>query len=276
MTHTSGDPVSAIAEADATGSIAELYSDIRITLGVPVVNLIWRHLATFPGALLWAWNSLRPVYDSGAISAQAAALRADLKIPPLPRLSGHALTAVGLDENDMARIEMVQKSYERSNAMNMVAQGALLARLEGRSESASKILSASIEQPIEGEMPELLTLDRMPPHVAAIVTDLNRIGRRDEILASMYRHLAHWPAYLALIHAIMASYDASGRLEPLIEGAVADGRRRGAQVAQGLDTSNRLDPSVEAEVCAAIRKFIDEPIGKMITVVPLIRASLAG
>ena len=123
-------------------------------------------------------------------------------------------------------------------------------------------------------MPELLTLDRMPPHVAAIVTDLNRIGRRDEIIASMYRHLAHWPAYLALIYAIIAAYDANGRLEPLIEGAVADGRRRGAQVAQGLDTSNQLDPSVEAEVWAAIRKFIDEPIGKMITIVPLIRASL--
>ena len=236
MTHTSGDPVSAIAESDATGSIAELYSDIRITLGVPVVNLIWRHLATFPGALLWAWNSLRPVYDSGAVSDQAAALRADLKIPTLPGLSRHALTAVGLDENDMARIEMVQKSYERSNAMNMVAQGALLARLEGRSEPASEILSASFEQPIEGEMPELLTLDRMPPHVAAIVTDLNRIGRRDEILASMYRHLAHWPAYLALIHAIMASYDANGHLEPLIEGAVASERvRKGKRSPSGAD-----------------------------------------
>ena len=276
MTHTSGDPVSAIAEADATGSIAELYSEIRITLGVPVVNLIWRHLATFPGALLWAWNSLRPVYDNGAVSAQAKALRADLKIPTLPGLSQHALTAVGLDENEIARIEMVQKSYERSNAMNMVAQGALLARLEGRSESTSEMLSASIEQPIEGEMPELLALDRMPPYVAAIVTDLNRMGRRDEILASKYRHLAHWPAYLALIHAIIASYDANGRLEPLIEGAVADGHRRGAQVAQGLATSHQLAPSVEAEVYTSIRKFIDEPIGKLITVVPLIRASLAG
>ena len=81
MTNTSGDPVPAIAESEATGDIAELYSDIRATLGVPVVNLIWRHLATFPGALSWAWNSLKPVYDDGTVAAQAAALRADLDIP---------------------------------------------------------------------------------------------------------------------------------------------------------------------------------------------------
>ena len=61
MAQHSGDPVAAISEAGATGEIAALYGDIRATLGVPVVNLIWRHLATFPGALPWAWQSLRPL-----------------------------------------------------------------------------------------------------------------------------------------------------------------------------------------------------------------------
>ncbi len=49
----SSDPVPAIAEAEATGETVELYTDIRATLGVPVVNLIWRHLAVFPGGLAW-------------------------------------------------------------------------------------------------------------------------------------------------------------------------------------------------------------------------------
>ena len=274
MTNTSGDPVPAIAESEATGDIAELYSDIRATLGVPVVNLIWRHLATFPGALSWAWNSLKPVYDDGTVAAQAAALRADLEIPVLTGLSQYVLAAVGLDGDDMARIEMIQQSYERSNAMNMIAHSALLARLKGRWENASEAPPAPFEPPIEGEMPELLTLDRMAPHVAAIVTDLNRIGGRDEILASMYRHLAHWPAYLALMHAIIAPYAASGRLEPLIQGVVAEGHRRADQVAPGLASPIPLNATVDADVHAAIRKFTDEPIGKMITIVPLIRRAL--
>jgi len=35
------DPVSAISEADAQGDIADIYDDIRQTLGVDAVNLVW-------------------------------------------------------------------------------------------------------------------------------------------------------------------------------------------------------------------------------------------
>ena len=102
----------------------------------------------------------------------------------------------------------------------------------------------------------------------------HRIGGRDEILASMYRHLAHWPAYLALMHTIIAPYAASGRLEPLIQGVVAEGHRRAAQVTPKLANPTPLDAAVDADANAAIRKFIKEPIGKMITIVPLIRRAL--
>jgi hypothetical protein len=44
------DPVPAIAEASATGAVAEIFADIRTVLGVEVVNLIWRHLATIRDA----------------------------------------------------------------------------------------------------------------------------------------------------------------------------------------------------------------------------------
>ena len=91
MTNPSADPVPAITEAEATGNIAAIYTDIRATLGVPVVNLIWRHLAVFPDGLPWAWESLKPLYASGAIAGQAAALRAGLEVPVLPALSGPAL-----------------------------------------------------------------------------------------------------------------------------------------------------------------------------------------
>ena len=45
------DPVPAITEAEATGETAAIYTDIRRVYGVGVVNLVWRHLATLPGAL---------------------------------------------------------------------------------------------------------------------------------------------------------------------------------------------------------------------------------
>src|SRR6185436_3814972 len=49
----------AVAEAAATGETAALFADIRATVGVRVVNLVWRHLATIDGALPWAWAAVK-------------------------------------------------------------------------------------------------------------------------------------------------------------------------------------------------------------------------
>jgi hypothetical protein len=55
MTLDQIESVPSVSEAAATGEIAEIYSDIRNTLGTSVVNLIWRNMATMPGALRWTW-----------------------------------------------------------------------------------------------------------------------------------------------------------------------------------------------------------------------------
>ena len=278
MANVSGDPVATVTEADATGEIADLYADIRATLGVPVVNLIWRHLAVLPGALPWGWQALKPLYASGAVTAQAAALRAGLDVPVLAGLSGPALGAAGLGDDDLDRITMILASYERSNAMNIIALGALLARLDGTVPAAGEPMpEIPAEDPIKGEMPTLLTLDAMAPDVRALVEDLNRIGERDEILASMYRHLANWPAYLALVHALIAPFGTAGRLEPLIMGVIAESRARASQITGDLATPDQMpEAQVRADIRAAMALFINGPIGKMITIVPLIRQAMPG
>lgn len=78
------DPVPAIAESEATGSIAEIFADIRSVYRVGVVNLIWRHLATIPGGLPWVWTMARPLYADGTVGREATALRAGLSLPELP------------------------------------------------------------------------------------------------------------------------------------------------------------------------------------------------
>ncbi len=276
MANPSGDPVPAIAEADATGEVAALYADIRATLGVPVVNLIWRHLAMFPGALPWAWESLKPLYADDSIAAQAAALRAELDVPILVGLSAPTLAAAGLSSDDLRRITMILHSYERSNAMNMVALCALSAKLNGEIAAPGELAASVLaETAIIGEMPPLLTLDVMAPPVRGLVEDLNRIGGRDEILASMYRHLANWPVYLSLVHALIAPFAAEGRLEPVILNVIEDGHRRGAQISGGLATpATTPDDATQADMRTALAQFTDGPIGKMIAIVPLIRQAM--
>ncbi len=63
----------------------------------------------------------------------------------------------------------------------------------------------------------------MSPTTAELVLAMNALGtqRKDPVLASMYRHLAHWPPYLALAWAIIAPLDADGRLGRAIGDAAA-------------------------------------------------------
>ena len=64
-------------------------------------------------------------------------------------------------------------------------------------------------------LPSLLSLAEMSPETAELVVTMNRLGaqRNAPILASMYRHLAHWPPYLALAWTMIAPLDADTRLD---------------------------------------------------------------
>lgn len=275
MTTSSADPVAAITEAEASGEIAEIYADIRATLGVPVVNLIWRHLATIPGGLPWAWGSVKPLYDSSAIDGQAAALRAASRAPGLSGLSTATLTAVGLSSEDLATIETVLRSYERSNASSIIATSALLAALEGLSTATPPTQTTAEPATVTGGLPAALTLGEMPTEVRALVMELHQIGGADEIVPTMYRHLAHWPAYLTLLHVLLAPIQASGELAPVIAGTLKAARDRGASLSGGLGQPGvTLMPEDREQVHAALVQFTGGPLAKMIAIVAVIRAAM--
>ena len=101
------DPVPAITEAAATGQIAAIFADIRNVLGVDIVNLIWRHLATIEGALPWAWGILRPLYADGSVGNEAKALRAALMLPPAPSIPAEVFAGLGLRPHDLTAIRGV-------------------------------------------------------------------------------------------------------------------------------------------------------------------------
>jgi hypothetical protein len=277
----SSDPVAAITEAEATGATAALYRDIRATLGVPVVNLIWRHLATFPGALPWAWHALKPLYDRGAIQSQAFALRQGLAVPVCPGLSSATLAAIGLSATDLESITTVLGSYERSNSMNMIALATLATHLEGAApaNAPGAHLSAPKEPALDGTMPTLPALDDMAPNVRELVEALSVFGGVDAILPTMYRHLAHWPGYLALIHVLLAPVAQDGRLADMIKAAKTEGRQRAATLALELSDDQApaaapIDKTTRTAVLAAANQFTNGPLAKMIAVVAIIQAAM--
>ena len=60
-----------VAEAGAAGEVALVYGEIRRTCAVPYVSSLFRHLATYPGLLPWAWRALGPALASGALQQLA-------------------------------------------------------------------------------------------------------------------------------------------------------------------------------------------------------------
>jgi hypothetical protein len=47
-----------IRQEDASAAVARIYSDIKRASGTPLVNLIYRHLATIPSGLEWVWGCI--------------------------------------------------------------------------------------------------------------------------------------------------------------------------------------------------------------------------
>jgi hypothetical protein len=216
------DPVPAITEAAATGETAAIFADIRHVLGVDVVNLIWRHLATMDGALPWAWQALRPLYADGSVIGQATALRRDLALPSMPPIQAEVYPALDLRPEDMAAIRGVLSAYDHTNGLAVVALTALRGRLDGRVPRGVKPAGPTPPAAMPRvAMPKLLDLTAMPPETAALVTALNGFGTRrpGAVLASMYRHLAHWPPYLAFAWLLLAQLDGDGRLSAAIDQA---------------------------------------------------------
>ncbi|MDB5374679.1 MAG: hypothetical protein JWP04_3321, partial [Belnapia sp.] len=58
-----------VREAAAPPEIAAIYAALRAASGVPLVNLIYRHLATMEGVLPWVWAAIRPPLEDGSLAA---------------------------------------------------------------------------------------------------------------------------------------------------------------------------------------------------------------
>lgn len=253
------DPVPAVTEAEAKGETARIFADIRATMGSPVVNLIWRHFATIPGGLEWAWTSARPIYAGGQAQAAAARLY-DRLDPPLPcPLPPGALEAVGISAGDLARVRAVPEGYNRGNGPNLVTLLALVAEPAGPPPDG-----AAPAAPPPAPLPPLLSEPDVTPQTWALVRAINLLGARPDepILATMYRHLAHWPGLLALMHAAWSPLAADGRLQAAIARTRELARAEAAALAGLRADAGPPPPAAEA----ALDEFTGHVISRMVPI----------
>ena len=205
------DPVTAIAESEATGETASIFADIRATMQLPLITSIWRSLAADVDNLRAVWGATKPLYESGQPDAALVMLRETATLPiPDPLVTGQ-LTCAGISSNDLTIIRGLVDVYNRSNGMNLLALTALVVTPAG---APADRPSAPSPSPWPA-LPPLLTQADMSPDTWALLEHVNRFGAVPEEpgLATLWRHLAYWPGLLALIHAGFAPLQREGTIQ---------------------------------------------------------------
>lgn len=256
------DPLPAITEAAASGEIADLFADIRTTVGVRVVNLVWRHLATMEGALPWAWAAVKPLYLDGLPDAAMAAFHRTMEVPKLASLAGE----------EPASVDAVLASYDHSNTINLFALGALRAWLRGEVARDGTVVPGLRKAAPDLALPKLASEEDVAPETWALVLRLNKFGDEPEplILASMYRHLAHAPSFLQQVETALAPVAANGSLRR----AVLDNRRTAAALSADIARAISAErPAQAVEIEKAVGLFVDHAIGKMVTICRAVRVA---
>jgi hypothetical protein len=186
--------------------------------------------------------------------------RETMTVPKLGSLAGA----------DPASVDAVLASYDHSNTVNLFALGALVAWLrgetapEGTPEEGPRLPAPDVV------LPKLESEADVSPETWQLVLRLNRFGDRREplILASMYRHLAHAPAFLKRLETVLAPVQADGTLDRAIAANRNAARERARVLARAISADR---PALASEIEAGVSAFVDHAIGKMVTICRAIR-----
>ncbi len=198
-----------LPEHAATGETAAIYAALRHALGVPMVNLVFRHMATVPACLSWAWRCLAPVYANETIHSAGAAMAAviDGSATPLER---------DLDGMPLAGIVDTLDAYIRANPINCIGLGLLVRALNGQADPAA--LPDRGRPATVTPIPTILPMADLAQLPESTLADLRRAAtaiHREEspVIPSILRHFAPWPELLRMIGDRLAAMDRSGDLD---------------------------------------------------------------
>ena len=186
-----------VSADNAEGEVKHIYQSIETALGVRLVNLVYRHLATVPGALEWAWYTVGEPFEAGIFAERSKVLIPSASGPQRHRLS---MAAAGLSAEDAENVIRTLDAYNRANPMNAVSLRVIALALEaGRAASA-----VPVDAPPSADLPTLLpmaSLDSLNSAETALMHRLARLttGRESKIVPSLFRHFAPWPVLLAQI-----------------------------------------------------------------------------
>lgn len=252
-----------IAESAAQGPVGAIYDDIKACLASPMVNQIYRRMAALPGCLEWGWGTVRPFVLSGALEAQGRALMDGLRDGQAAIITTDDLRSAGVDEEAATAIGSVCEAYNRSNPMNLIA---------------AKLLKRALDAgaPAGGFTPARARSDANPPPALPPLVDIDdadaelqdlfsRLARQasggSEAIAptptpTLFRHLGHWPGFLALAAESVSPLAESGALRFAAKGMEDGADRIAARLLASGTVPHPVTPAPSGDPGESLRELL--------------------
>ncbi len=261
-----------LRESDASGDRAAIYAEMKHLGGVPMVALIFRHLATLPGALEWTWDAIGPAWRTGRLQEAAWSIAreaAPVPIAPMPRA---ALAALGVDAAGEREIHAVLDAYNRANPENMLSVLCVLRLLRGASATHPLQARAWTPPPAPGPLVPMADVAKLPREVSGVLDLVAAPGAPGgpRVVQSLYRHFGHRPAFLALAVTLLRQRFDDGSIGRSVEAIAAAMNRE----ANGIVRSLSAPPSPYPGIEVACSRFGGAVIPQMIVVGRLLKGAL--
>ena len=260
-----------LPESEASGEKARIYAEMRRLGGVPMVALIFRHLASIPGGIEWMWAAMGPVWKIGRLQEAAWRVARDAQLEPIAPMPRAALSAMGIDERAMNEIRVVVDAYNLANPVNLLTVTCLARLLDGAKARVPLEERAWNPPTAPGPLVPMIDVQTMPPEVAALL-DLVAAPGNDggpRVIQSLYRHFGHRPAFLALLVTILLPRFRDGTIEK----SVVAIRAEMDKVADAIVPSLAATPAPDPAIGTVLQRF-RSVIPQMIVVGALIERAL--
>ncbi|QEG41686.1 halocarboxylic acid dehydrogenase DehI family protein [Roseimaritima ulvae] len=275
---------SPIAEHEATGEIDRVYHEIRQSLRVSGVNLVFRTWAGHKNLLPVLWDSLRPncetqIFESLADEIRHQAAEAALSLPPI-----HPTAAAKLGESQLFQLNKALQLYHFVNPKLLLFASTVRLALAGELPPAADTPPTESLLRVQRGVPDDMYPMTMVEEKAEDKTtrelfdDIQQTLNLDSI-NSDYRTMALWPNYLQAMWKELkptistAEYEsAAERLRdrtralvqrlPLPISLSADAvRAAGANVDKAIETSESFEqllPGLVINIAICLRELVND------------------
>ena len=261
-----------LCERDAVGEKAAIYAEMKRLGGVPMVALIFRHLATIPGGIEWAWGAISPAWREGRLQEAAWRIAREVPLQPIAAIPREALAALGVDDTGLAEIRIVIDSYNRANPENMLSVLCLLRLLGGAPAALPLAPRAWTPPPAPGPLVPMVDVATMPASVTALLDLVAAPGNAGgpRVVQSLYRHFAHRPGFLALAVTMLRQRFDDGSIYRSVASIATSMNAAADDLSRSLCAPPAPDPAIGA-VC---QRFAGTVIPQMIVVGALLARAL--